>query len=73
MTRSQVRVMELVHQAAGEVDRSQVLLDAEKASFSGLLYDALNEGIPARILAQALGLSLSRVYQIRDEVSDYRK
>jgi hypothetical protein len=50
----------------GRADRRRTALDDADAELRRLIREGFKHGIPGEQLAQAAGLSMSRVYQIRD-------
>ena len=56
----------LIRRAAKLRDRRQAALDDADAEFRRLIREGFEQGISGEKLAQAAGLSLARVYQIRD-------
>lgn len=51
---------------------AQDALEVATSALHATVFDALQSKVPARFVADQLGISLSRVYQIRDDVSRYR-
>jgi hypothetical protein len=60
-----------------EARRDWQLLTTRVGSAQAALYDAvvkaLQAGVPVRVMGEELELSVSRVYQIRDEVAEHRE
>jgi len=72
MTVAQQRAMLAVRRAAGDSTNARAVLNAHEAVLHGRVFDALAAGVPARLVAEELDVSPSRVYQIRDGVAAYR-
>ncbi len=56
----------VIRRAAELRQRRQAAFDAADAELRRLIREGFKDGIPGEQLAQAAGLSVSRVYQIRD-------
>ncbi len=56
----------LIRRAAKLRDRRRCALDDADAELRRLIREGFDSGIPGEQLAQAAGLSVPRVYQIRD-------
>jgi hypothetical protein len=56
----------LIRRAAEQRERRQDAFDAADAELRRLIREGFKHGIPGERLAEAAGLSVSRVYQIRD-------
>ena len=72
MSAGQQRVMLGIRRASDELTLARAMVSAREAVLHGRVFDALAAGIPARIVAEELDVSPSRVYQIRDGVAAYR-
>jgi hypothetical protein len=56
----------LIRRAAKLRERRRAAFDDADAELRRLIREGFNQGIPGEQLADAAGLSLARVYQIRD-------
>jgi hypothetical protein len=56
----------LIRRAARQRERRRAAFDTEDAELRRLIREGFSQGIPGEQLAGAAGLSLARVYQIRD-------
>jgi hypothetical protein len=56
----------LIRRAAKLRERRRVAVDAADAELRQLIREGFDQGIPGDQLAEAAGLSIPRVYQIRD-------
>jgi hypothetical protein len=72
LTRNQQEALTWVRNAQEDVDDAQAVVGSTTAELHSKVVRAINEGVPVRLLGQALGVSQSRIYQIRDQVSGYR-
>ena len=72
MTSRQQDAMDEVAEAARQVRSMETMLRTKQARLEACVYEAVGRGVPARIVAERLGLSISRVYQIRDQVARWR-
>jgi hypothetical protein len=61
--------MRQAHEHLAEVVRH---LEVAQSEMHATVYDALQAKVPARVVADMLSISVSRVYQIRDEVTRHR-
>lgn len=61
--------LKAAHEQLAEVARR---VDLAQSELHVAIYDSLQAKVPARVIADTLGISASRVYQIRDEVSRHR-
>jgi DNA-directed RNA polymerase specialized sigma24 family protein len=58
--------LELIRQAAEQRQARRDAFDTADAELRRLVVEGFEQGFPGEQLAEAAGLSLSRVYQIRD-------
>jgi hypothetical protein len=72
LNNKQMRALERVQAAEAE----QVVLDAKAAAMQtetyARIYEALEVGVPAAVIAGTTGYSVSRIYQIRTLVRSWR-
>lgn len=71
-TVKQVRALAKLRHYQAEVVRLTAITDAAKADVTVGIYNLLELGVPVRFVAEELGVSQSRIYQIRDEVAAIR-
>jgi hypothetical protein len=64
--------MQAIKSAKNEVTREESVLASRVAYWQVKVFEAVQAGVPVRFLATELGLSTSRIYQIRDEVIAHR-
>lgn len=65
-TRSAMEHLALIRQAAKRREEQREAFDAADAELRRLVREGFEQGFSGEQLAEAAGLSLSRVYQIRD-------
>jgi hypothetical protein len=73
MTVRQRKSMEWLRKARQDAEVAETLAESAQALVRVQVYDAVEAKIPIRFLAEELGLSQSRIYQIRDEVAAHRQ
>ncbi len=61
-----------IHAAGDELEHRERQVATATADLHATVVDALDSKVPARFVAELLGVSVSRVYQIRDEVLRHR-
>lgn len=68
LTRAQQDAMDRVVEAHRQTLATQTLLETQQAMLARCVFQAMVAGTPARLLAERLAVTPSRVYQIRDQV-----
>jgi hypothetical protein len=72
MTGQQQDAMDKIKASHDEYLAARLAAATREAVLAACIYDALEDRVPARVVAAYLGLSVTRVYQIRDEVARRR-
>lgn len=72
MTREQAAAMAAMRRAVADQQRASDVLATATARVHSAVFTALEARIPARFVAESLGLTVSRVYQMREEVLRHR-
>lgn len=73
LNRDQQNSLRRIKELRTDADAASAKAATALARLHSEVYDALStRDVPARVVAEELGLSVSRVYQIRDEVSAWR-
>jgi hypothetical protein len=72
LTRRQKNDMHAIRAAGNEVVAAEAVTSSKVAFWKVKVFDAVEDGVPVRFLAAELSLSVSRIYQIRDEVAAHR-
>lgn len=64
----------LTHVRMAEADRrgAQTALETTIAHRDAAVYDAVTAGVAVRLVADLLGVSIGRIYQIKDTVAKHR-
>jgi len=73
LTLKQKNAIQAVRSARANADRSEAKHAADLAVWQTKVFEAMEQGVPVRLLAESLGLSISRIYQIGDEVAERRQ
>lgn len=66
LTREQIMLTDRIVDTQHAVEVSRARLEADQAALSRAVYDAMDQGVAARTIADLLGVSLGRVYQLRN-------
>lgn len=66
LSEPQRRVLQTAERATADLRAAEGRVEVIKAALHRAVYDALRGDVPARLLADRLGVSVSRIYQMRD-------
>ena len=72
LTRDQMASLTLTVRAKERMENTRLRLEADTAVVQRGIYDSMESGVPAVLLAKELGLSVARIYQLREAISDQK-
>lgn len=71
LTREQMDMLARAVQTQEQLQIARMRIEADHAVLQRAVYDALMAGVPATLAASELGLSVGRVYQLKNAVDNH--